>query len=284
MSTIFFGAKGGLGEYLIDEFEKSGHEVFGFGREEADITDTETCRAKIEEIQPDVVINAAANNDVDGIEEEKEKFEQAKEVNGYAPGRLAKICKDVGAKFVHYSTDFVFDGKREDGYKEDDEPNPINRYGETKLLGEKEVQEKGEDYYIIRAARLFGDKGSSENAKQSFVDTIIYLATEGGHDELEIVDEQEGSPTYKKDLAELTRKLVEENYEPGIYHGSNKGKATWYEWAEKAFEYAGIDVEYEAVSAEEFPRAADIPAHAELINTKLPEQRSWQDALKEYLT
>lgn len=281
--VIILGAKGGLGEYLVDEFEENGWKVFGFGREDLDITNIAKCREKIEVIQPEVLINAAALNDVDGVEENEKKFMQAKEVNGFAPGNLAEICDDNDIKFVHYSTDFVFDGEKEGGYKEDDGPNPINRYGETKLLGEQQVKEKGSDYYIIRAARLFGEQGSSENSKRSFVDTMICLATEGSQDELEIVDEQEGSPTYKKDLAELTREMIKEDLEPGIYHGANKGKATWYEWAEKVFEYAGIDVEHEPVPAEEYPRVADIPEHAELKSTKLPQQRSWQEALQDYL-
>jgi dTDP-4-dehydrorhamnose reductase len=273
-----------LGEYLIDEFEENGWKVFGFDREGLDITNTTKGREKIEEIQPEVVINAAALNDVDGIEENKQKFKRAQEVNGYAPGQLAEICADNNIKFIHYSTDFVFKGDKKEGYTEDDEPNPINKYGETKLLGEQQVKEKGHDYYIIRAARLFGEQGSSSNSKRSFVDTMIYLATEGKQDKLEIVDEQEGSLTYKKDLAQTTKEIVEKDYDPGVYHAANKGSCTWYEWAEKTFEYADIDVDYKAVTAEEFPRPAEIPDYSELKNTKLPEQRHWKKALKDYLS
>ena len=282
--VVILGAKGGLGEYLIDKFEENGWKVFGFDRKDLDITNTIKSREKIEEIQPEVVINAAALNDVDEIEESKQKFKRAQEVNGYAPGQLAKICADNNIKFIHYSTDFVFAGDKKKGYTEDDEPNPINKYGETKLLGEQQVKEKGDDYYIIRAARLFGEQGSSSNSKRSFVDTMIYLATEGEQDKLEIVDEQEGSPTYKKDLAQTTKEIVEKDYDPGVYHAANKGSCTWYEWAETTFEYADIDVDYKAVTAEEFPRPAEIPDYSELKNNKLPEQRHWKKALKDYLS
>lgn len=282
--VIILGAKGGLGQYLLDEFESDSWEVFGFGKEGLDITNADVCRDKIEEIQPDAVINAAAANDVDGIEEDKVKLEKAKEINGYAPGNLAEICVDNDIEFVHYSTDFVFNGENKDGYTEESEPDPINRYGETKLLGEEEVQDKGKDYYIIRAARLFGNQGKSDNAKRSFVDTMIYLATEGGHDEVAIVDEQYGSPTYKKDLAKLTKNVIEGDYESGVYHGSNRGSCTWYGWAENVFKYADIDVDCKPVSASEFPREADVPAYAELKNTKLPEIRCWEDALNDYLS
>lgn len=277
---LILGAKGTLGQALITEFQPT-YEVVAWDREDIDVTDTQTMQEKITELKPDIVINATAINAVDKIEEDPTMFELAKNINGIAVGELAKIATDLGSIFVHYSTDYVFDGEAGRAYLETDTPNPISKYAETKLLGETLTEQYGEKFYIIRLSRLFGKAGSSEMSKRSFVDTMLALATQKDH--LDVVNDQTGSPTYAPDLADFTRRLIEENKAYGIYHGTNDGGCTWYEWAKKVFELRNITIDLAPVSHTQFPRPAKAPKYSVLENTKMPKQRSWEDALQEYL-
>ncbi len=277
---LILGAKGTLGQALITEFQPI-YEVVPWDREDIDVTETDKTREKITELKPDVIINATAINAVDKIEEDVAMFELAKNINGDAVGELAQIAKELGSIFVHYSTDYVFDGEAGRAYIETDTPNPISKYAETKLLGETLTQQNGEKFYIIRLSRLFGKAGTSEMSKKSFVDTMLTLATQKGY--LDVVNDQSGSPTYAPDLANFTRRLIEENKSYGIYHGANDGGCTWYDWAKKVFELKNITIDVAPVSYTQFPRPAKAPKYSVLENTKMPKQRSWEDALKEYL-
>ncbi len=278
---LILGAKGTLGQALIEQFQNS-YEVIPFDKEDIDVTDTQKMREKIIALKPDIIINATAINAVDKIEEDPAMFELANNINGTAVGELAKIAKELGSVFVHYSTDYVFDGESERDYVETDTPNPISKYAETKLLGETLTEQHGDKFYIIRLSRLFGKAGTSEMSKRSFVDTMLALATQKDH--LDIVNDQTGSPTYAPDLVNFTRRLIEENKPYGIYHGTNDGGCTWYEWAKKIFEIRNITIDVAPVSHTQFPRPARAPKYSVLQNTKMPLQRSWEEALQEYLT
>ena len=268
MKIVILGAKGMLGMDLRRVFYDLS--PFPLDRDELDITDEKGTSALFRHLKPDVVINAAAYTDVDGCETNKDL---AMKVNGEAPGHLAKASKDVGAVFIHYSTDYVFDGGKSRGYSEDDEPsNPLNFYGESKLAGEKAVREVGGDYYLIRASWLFGING------ENFIETMIRLAQE--KDELRVVNDQHGKPTFTLDLARKTRELVEGKKEFGIYHMTNEPHATWYDFAKKIL---GEDVRISPCTSDEFPRPAKRPEYSILNNTKLPLLRPWQEALAEYL-
>ncbi len=277
--VVVFGHKGMLGQELMKAFSDA--EVFGFDREDVDITNAETVEKKISELRPHIIINAAAYNAVDACEENAE-FEKAKLLNATAPGLLAKAAKDAGAKFVHYSTDYVFDGEKKEGYVESDEPNPISRYGESKLMGERSVAAMGGEWYLIRTCKMFGQPASSEVAKKSFVDTMLALAET--RDELEVVNEEWASPTYAPDLAAQTRALLEGGYPSGIYHATNDGACTWYEFAQEIFRIIGKNIKLIPVFSDAFPRPAKRPKFSRLLNTKLPPLRSWQEALEEYLS
>ena len=228
-----------------------------------DITDEAAISAFIQEMKPDLVINAAACTDVDGCEDNRET---AFEVNGKALEYIAKACSNVGAVLVHYSTDYIFDGSKEE-YVESDAPDPINAYGESKLLGEKNIMENIDDYRVIRTSWLFGVHG------KNFVETMLRLSWE--MDMVRVVNDQFGKPTYTADLAMKTAEIV--GLAPGIYHITNEGVCSWYEFA------AAIIDNVSPCSSEEFVRKAGRPRYSVLVNTKTTPMRHWKDALKEYL-
>jgi dTDP-4-dehydrorhamnose reductase len=147
----------------------------------------------------------------------------AEEINGTAVGKLAQICKDLGIILVHYSSDYVFKGDNPAGYDEDSFTDPVDKYGETKVLGEKLLKSTTDKFYLIRLSRLFGKAGESEMAKKSFVDVMLDLVINKGKTELDLVDDEKSCPTYSYDLAKLTRHLVEKQLPFGIYHGVNSG-------------------------------------------------------------
>jgi len=283
MKIIILGAKGMLGQELVREFSKKNYEVVGWDKDELDITDYIVTATKISDLHPDIVINAVALNAVDKIEEDEKVFELAKKINGEAVGNLAGICKEINSILVHFSSDYVFKGDKQEGYKEDDETDPVNKYGESKAMAEEEILEIGGKFYIIRLSKLFGKPAASEGAKKSFVDMMIWLATEGGKTHFDLVDEEISCVTYAPDLAKLTRTIIEEGRPFGIYHGSNSGVSSWYEWAKEIFKIKKIDIEITPVSGDKFQRPAKRPMYSELLNTKLTVQRNWKEALNEYL-
>ncbi len=273
---LIIGGRGMLGQYLSQAFVDYRPTVWD--RDEIDITNQNLVQEKILALRPDVIINAAAYNDVDGAERDDEL---AKKINGYAVGYLAKVAKELGAVLIHYSTDYVFDGEKETGYGEGDQPNPISQYGRSKYLGEQELQENCSRYYLIRLSRLFGQKGSGQNVKSSFVDKMLELAQ--NRDELAVVDEEISCPTYAADLAEQTKKIVSEKMPFGIYHVVNSGGCTWYDLAKEIFAIRGLSIKINPTTGENFVRPARRPACSILLNTKLPALRTWQQALRDYL-
>ena len=258
IKTLILGADGMLGHDLQKVFSDA---VFR-GRD-LDITDEAATCAFIQELNPDLVINAAAYTDVDGCEDNREI---AFEVNGKALEYIAKACSKVGAVLVHYSTDYIFDGSKEE-YVESDAPDPINAYGESKLLGEKNIMEHIDDYRIIRTSWLFGVHG------KNFVETMLRLS--GEMDTVRVVNDQFGKPTYTADLARKTAEIV--GLAPGIYHITNNGVCSWYEFA------AAIIDNVSPCSSEEFARRAKRPRYSVLVNTKTSPMRHWRDALGAYL-
>jgi len=272
MKVLILGANGMLGQALAKKFHNE--DLYLWDREELDITDFDFSRYKISELQPELIINAAAYTNVDAAEE---NFDLAKRINGDAPINLARIAEDINATFVHYSTDYVFDGIKEDGYNENDEPNPISRYGESKAFGEA-VLAYCEKCYLIRTSRLFGFSG---DGKKSFVEKMLELGEK--KDFLELVDEEISKPTYADDLAQQTVFLVKQEYPYGVYHISNEGECTWFDFAKEIFAIAGKNITLNAVSGDKFPRLAKRPLNSSLINDKLPRLRPWQDAVRDFI-
>ncbi len=284
MKTILIlGARGNLGVQLVKTFEGD-YEVIAWDKEEIDITDKELIIKKINDIKPNIIINAAAYNAVDKCEEDEKEFALAYKINGLAPGFLASAALEVDALLVHYSTDYVFAGDKKEGYTEDDKPSPINKYGETKLAGEKEIISRsgqGLKWYLIRTSKLFGPRGEAEAAKPSFFDIMIKLSQE--RDSLDVVNAEVSSFTYTPDLARATRDLIEEKRGYGIYHLINEGACTWYEAALELFKIINKNVKVNPVSPEHFPRPARRPLYSKLLNTKFKKLRNWREALSEYI-
>lgn len=276
MRILIVGNLGMLGTDLMSEVG-SCHEVLGVDRQELDIMDRTQCLEFLGDFRPNTVINAAALTQVDYCETHEA---EALLVNGQGAGNLAAAASSVGALLVHYSTDYVFDGLKADAYVEEDPPNPRSAYGRSKLRGEELVRLHGRDHLILRTAWLFGQNGTN------FIRTILAAAKNG--QPLRVVNDQRGSPTYSRDLAAYTLRLIEAGCR-GTYHLTNSGACTWYQLAMCVVEWAGLrDVDVTPVRTDDFPRPAPRPANSVLANARLeregfPPMRPWQEAAREYV-
>ncbi|MEI8229242.1 MAG: dTDP-4-dehydrorhamnose reductase, partial [Planctomycetota bacterium] len=281
MKILILGSQGNLGQDLVSVFSSTGHEVVGCGRDKLDVTDQAAVRAMIGR-GFSAVINAVAYNNVDGAEDPASR-QIAWKLNAEVPGELARAAREAGAAFVHYSTDYVFAGDKPEGYTEgyteDDTPAPISVYGESKLAGEQAVAAAGGRFYVCRLSKIFGKPGPSKLSKPSFVSVMVGLAKT--KPALSIVDEQVGSPTYTRDVATATLRLLTEQFPAGIYHLVNEGPGvTWYGFAEEFFGLLGIQTPRTPVTSAAFPKPARRPPFAVLRNTKFPPLRSRLDALR----
>ena len=290
---LIIGAKGSLGSQLALVLGNN-YRLLLWDKEDLDITDQESLENKITEHKPGIIINTAAYNAVDKCEEDEEEFVLAKMLNGTAVGYLADIALKLDAVLIHFVSDYVFGGytngtnqkriMKQGGYKENDNPCPVNKYGESKLLGENEIlkrRDRGLKYYLIRTSKLFGPKGETELAKPNFFDMMLKLTKE--RDELDIVNEEMSCFTYTYDLAKAIKELMENKKPYGIYHIVNSGPCTWHDAAVELFKMADINIKVNPVSSDKFSRPAKRPKYSVLLNTKLPKLRNWQEALNECL-
>ena len=284
MKIVIFGANGMLGSDLGKVFYDFG--PYLLDKLELDITNQTAVNNVLGKLKPDLIINAAGYTDVDGCEVNRDL---AMSVNGIAPGYLAKAAKDAGSVFVHFSTDYVFHGDKEGGYKEDDATGPaLNFYGETKLAGEKAIMDVGGKVYLVRTSWLFGSNRMGEKSHQNFVEKMIELAKT--RDAIKIVEDQHGKPTYTLDLANTIKEIVDNKKEFGVYHIVNEPETTWYEFGKYAIEEWAQVSKIDKLPAitpcasEEFSGPAKRPSYSVLTNTKLPLLRGWKEAVKEYLS
>ncbi len=275
MKILVLGSKGMLGAQLMRVF---GNDAVGWDRNDCDVTNTEDLKFKIKELKPAVIINCVAYNNVDGAEENKDA---AFKLNAELPKNLAEISKELNIILVHFSTNHVFDGI-EGEYEESALPNPISVYAKSKLKGEWEIQQGTDKFYLIRTAVIFGPKGESELSKKSFVDIMLDLSQKT--QDVKAVSDEINSTTYAVDLAGQIKLLLTEGAPYGIYHITNTGFGSWYDFAKEIFKILGKQINLIPVLSEEFPRAAVRPKKAVLINTKLPDLRPWQEALSDFLT
>lgn len=283
MKILILGGQGNLGTQLEKVFSVD-FETISWDRSDLDVLDFPLLNQKINELSPDLIINTVAYNAVDKCEE-KNEFEMALKLNAELPAALAEISRHLGATLIHYSSDYVFNGTEEKKeFFEDDTPNPINKYGESKFAGEREIlkqAERGLNFYLIRTSKLFGPKGASAAAKPSFFDIMLSLAQD--KKDITVVNEELSCFTYTPDLAAATKRLWELETPYGIYHLINEGECTWFDGAKALFDLKKIDVSIRAVRSENLLRAARRPKFSVLKNSKIKKMRNWQEALREYV-
>ncbi|MBU1118684.1 dTDP-4-dehydrorhamnose reductase [Patescibacteria group bacterium] len=269
------GSEGMLGHDLKKVFgSDKKYALVLYTKKTLDITDEKKVLQKLEKDKPDIIINAAAFTAVDDCEDKKHK-KACIAVNGVGPKNVAKAAKKIGAILVQISTDYVFDGKKKSGYTERSRVGPINTYGKSKLMGEETVKKECTKFYIVRTSWLFGKNGPN------FVETMLMLGKK--HPELKVVHDQHGKPTWTYDLALHIKKLLERNKAFGVYHCTNEGETTWYNFTREILKQAKIKTPVKPCTSEEFPRPAKRPEYSTLLNTKFSRMPHWKKALTGYL-
>ena len=281
MKILITGSNGMLAKSVRKRLE-NGNELICTDVSELDITDEEAVSKFVKEVNPEYIINCAAYTAVDKAETAGDIVEK---INAIGPKNLAISAKENNAILIHISTDYVFGGDLDISkeYKEDDKKAPVTVYGITKLHGEQYIQENTDKYYIIRTAWLYGDGNN-------FVRTMLKLGET--KDELNVVSDQHGSPTYAVDLAEYIAQAIEKKIPYGVYHATNEGFTTWYDFTKAIFEYAEINCKVNPVTTEEYIEMMKVtqakrPKNSQLSKDKLKEQGivipKWEDGLKRYL-
>ena len=276
MKILITGANGMLAKAVREEFKEN--ELICTDVNDLDITDLDAVKKYVSNIKPDMIINCAAYTAVDKAEENEELVYK---INAIGPKNLAIASKENDAILVHISTDYVFGGNKPvtEDYSEDDEKNPEAVYGTTKLAGEKFIEENCTKYYIFRTAWLYGEG-------HNFVRTMLNLAKD--RDEVKVVNDQHGSPTYAVDLASIMHQAVIEKKIPyGVYNSTNLGYTTWYEFTKMIFELENVNCKVTPVTSEEFASPAKRPKNSQMSKDKLLKYgikiSTYEDALKRYL-
>jgi len=282
MKVLVIGSHGMLGRDFVNRLsnlsdqKNPDNEVIAVDREHVDISHGEDTSKFITQVKPDVIVNCAAFSNVDACETQ---ISEAFAVNATGARNVALAGKQTGTKVIHVSTDYVFDGMKNEPYIETDKPHPISVYGKSKLEGELVVQEIGGNYVIIRTAWLFGP------FRKNFVTAMRELGRKNRS--VSVVTDQHGSPTYTADLSDAIRTAISKDLR-GIYHVTNAGTCSRYEWARKIFELTGNQVSVIPLKTADYKRAARVPQNSSLDCTKYTtttgqKMRPWQEALKEYV-
>lgn len=279
MKIVLLGADGQLGSEFVKIIPKD--EIIPLTIRELDICDFAKTSEILKSYSPDIVINATAYNKVEKAEEE---IEQAMMVNAIAVKNIASICKEINCILVHFSTDYVFDGKKRVPYHEDDTPCPLQGYGISKLTGEYFIRYILQKFFIIRTSGLYGKAGSKEKG-MNFPQVMLSKAK--NNEEIKVVDDVKFSPTYAKDLAETSLQLIKTN-SYGIYHITNRGWCSWYTFAKRLFKLSGIHARIKPIKYHQLGANVLRPKYSVLLNRNLKkagikQPRLWFKALGEYL-
>ena len=276
MNVLVTGASGQLGHDLLAELIARGHQVTGVSSKELDLTDTLAVRRYLIEKKPDAVMLCAAYTAVDKAEDDTKT---CLAVNCFGAKAVAEACAEIGCKLLYISTDYVFPGDGERPWEPDDRPEPLNFYGRSKLLGEMAVRAATDRHFIVRISWLFGVNG------KNFVKTMLRLGAE--REEIKVVCDQIGSPTYTRDISVLLADMIAtDRY--GTYHATNEGFCSWYEFADTIMRRAGLPARVVPVPSSEYPTRAKRPLNSRMSKEKLTENGfsrlpSWQDALDRFL-
>lgn len=282
MKVLLFGGAGQLGTDLRNTADLKGIELCCPPHPEADITERDSVMKFLDLHSPSVVVNAAAFNLTDQCELNPEIALRA---NAEGPRLLAALCRERGARLLHFSTDYVFDGKKTTPYLESDDPNPLSQYGKSKREGEKAVMEASPDFWVVRSSSLFGHAGS-RGLGGNFVESILAKARSGAPPT--VVNDVRMSPTYTRDLAERAWALVTRAVPGGVYHVANDGSCTWFEFAVEILHAAGVRADVLPLRSDQWPSKFTRPAQSALASERaaalgFPPLRPWRDALNAYL-
>ena len=275
-NILVTGSTGQLGSDVVKELLKRGYSTLSPNRSEFNLCSEDSIRNYILNSNCEAIVHCAAYTQVDKAEDEKDLCIK---INATATKHIAKCAKILDIPMIYISTDYVFDGTKDGKYTENDETNPINIYGESKLAGEKYVQEILDKYYIVRTSWVFNING------KNFIETMLRLSK--ANNQLSIVNDQIGSPTYTKDLSRLLVDMLETS-KYGLYHATNEGYCSWYEFADTIFKLANINIDIKAINSNEYASRAKRPMNSKLSKDKLIEYGfkplpHWEDALKDYL-
>ena len=275
-NILVTGSTGQLGSDVVKELLKRGYSTLSPNRSEFNLCSEDSIRNYILNSNCEAIVHCAAYTQVDKAEDEKDLCIK---INATATKHIAKCAKILDIPMIYISTDYVFDGTKDGEYTENDETNPINIYGESKLAGEKYVQEILDKYYIVRTSWVFNING------KNFIETMLRLSK--FNNQLSIVNDQIGSPTYTKDLSRLLVDMLETS-KYGLYHATNEGYCSWYEFANTIFKLANINIDIKAINSNEYASRAKRPLNSKLSKDKLIEYGfkplpHWEDALKDYL-
>lgn len=282
MKILVTGANGMLAKEVKEKFAE-GNEIIATDVAELDITNEKAVMDYVMKTKPEYIINCAAYTAVDKAEE---NYELADKINGDGPTNLAKAAKSTGAKLVHISTDYVFGGDLDvsKDYKEDDPKAPVTVYGKTKLHGEEGIEANMDEYYIFRTAWLYGVGGNN------FVKTMTKLGST--RDEINVVSDQHGSPTYAKDLTEIIYQAIDKKIPYGVYNATNEGYTTWYDFTKEILAEQGIACKVNPVTTEEYIEMMKVTQAKRPYNSQMSKEKlkkyginvpDWKDGLKRYL-
>lgn len=271
MKIAVNGAEGQLGFDVVNACRNAGHNVFAFEKSQWDITDQQKSRVILEQLKPDVLIHCAAYTKVDEAEKQPEL---AFAVNAFSVEYIAKLCKKLTIKFIYISTDYVFDGTKTSGYMEEDRTSPLNKYGESKQIGEKSILRLCSNSLVLRTSWLFGEHGNN------FVQAILRKAKLG--EPLRVVNDQIGCPTFTKHLADKIVSFVNTT-DTGIRHVSGNGSCSWYQFAKEILSLSLRTVSIQPIATRELALPAKRPPVSVLLSTKTTPLPPWQTGLREYL-
>jgi len=279
MRLLVTGAGGMLGRAVSDAGRRLGHDVIALDRSELDIADAANVERLVAAAEPAAIVNCAAWTDVDGAEDHER---QALAVNGDGTGNLARAAAQIDARMVHVSTDYVFDGDRSAGvdepWVESDPVGPLQAYGRTKLAGEHAVAAAGDEHAIVRAAWLFGAGGPN------FVETMLALGSQ--REEIDVVTDQVGRPTWTGHLAAALVEMAERRGDTGVFHAGGEGSCSWNEFALEIFSIADVSCRVRPTTSDRFPRPARRPAYSVLGTEREPPVLlpPWREGLRAYLS
>jgi len=283
MKITVIGGNGQLGTDVVAAFANNGDDVSALTHSDIELLSIDSISHCLKELIPDVVINTAAMHHVENCEREPEK---AFAVNGLGTRNLSLVVRDLGAVFMHVSTDYVFDGRKESPYEEENAPRPLNVYGNTKLSGEYFVRGTWDKHFVLRTSAIYGKSPCRAKGGLNFIELILKLARERG--EVRVVDNEFVTPT---STLELARQMVvlSRSDAYGLYHGTAEGSCSWYEFAQMIFELTHTKVELKVAGPNEFPTKVARPKYSVLENRELKNKglnsfKPWQDGLKEYLS